>query len=118
MRHYILAIVLACACLAHAKVEARSLYCDKASTVIERAICENEDVVDLDIELAGDLEKAIAEAPYLRDGLLTAQRHWLVPGGGCASRGVAIVRSLWIASLRHHSCQFGYIPFRSNVRAH
>ena len=77
MRQYIFALFLAGACLLQARAEARSVYCEKASTVIERAICDNEEVVDLDIELAGDLERAIAQAPFLQDSLVSAQRHWL-----------------------------------------
>ncbi|RFB74980.1 lysozyme inhibitor LprI family protein [Methylovirgula sp. 4M-Z18] len=64
---------------------APSFDCAKASTPVERAICSDPDLGNLDATLASVLKEALGRAGPSRDDLLRQQREWLASRNDCAS---------------------------------
>lgn len=78
IRHVIrTGVLLAGCCGLHAKTYAQSFDCNKASTAVEKAICDDKQLRELDEVLARDLKAALAAAPDRRRLLLVDQRRWL-----------------------------------------
>ena len=65
---------------------AASFDCQKASTPVERAICANPELSELDSTLGAHYSRAIAKlAPDQRDALRTGQRTWLKARNACVA---------------------------------
>jgi uncharacterized protein YecT (DUF1311 family) len=59
------------------RIEAQSFDCEKASTVVEKAICSDQSVKVMDVELAQDYRQAMARYPTRRSDFVSSQRQWL-----------------------------------------
>lgn len=56
---------------------AQSFDCAKAATPVERLICADAKLGDLDVALAAEVKKALAAGPEQRDALLAEERRWV-----------------------------------------
>lgn len=72
---FIVAILLFCAA---STTSATSFDCTKAATHVEKIICSNSEISELDNEVNVDYHKALDETNNeLRTGLIKQQKHWL-----------------------------------------
>jgi uncharacterized protein len=76
------AIVLAMPSVAHAEKTGPSFSCAKAMTVLDRAICEDPALSDLDLQLETAFRAALKRAPGGKQKLLEDQRQWLADRAG------------------------------------
>jgi len=71
------ALILVSGCLAFSSAFAQSFDCKKASTTVERAICGDKGLADLDDQLANNVRKLIAAQPAMRATYLEDEREWI-----------------------------------------
>jgi uncharacterized protein YecT (DUF1311 family) len=69
--------LLTVCCLAGVEARAQSFDCNKASTPVERAICDDKVLGNLDQVLARELRRVLDAEPNSRRSLLADQRRWL-----------------------------------------
>jgi len=74
-----LGVVLAANLTGFGSAEAASFDCNKASTSIEKLICADSRLGELDSRLAAVYKKAVSENPGLRD----SQRQWITQRNSC-----------------------------------
>lgn len=83
-----------------ARAAGPSFDCAKAATPIERAICGDATLGDLDAQLAAAQRATIAADPARRDAMLAAARDWLVlRNRECAAAEVACLTRVYRARL-------------------
>ncbi len=70
-------MTLVSGCLAFASAFAQRFDCKNASTTVERAICGDKGLADLDDQLANDVRKLVAAQPAMRATYLEDELEWI-----------------------------------------
>lgn len=59
------------------RIQAQSFDCDKVHTVVEKAICNDDYLAEMDVQLAKDYHQALKDNPTTRSHLISEERQWL-----------------------------------------
>lgn len=59
------------------RIQAQSFECAKVRTVVEKAICNDDYVAEMDVQLAKDYHEALMDNPTTRSHLMSEERQWL-----------------------------------------
>lgn len=72
-----IAVLLPCLAFVDRSAQAQSFDCAKAATPVEHAVCDDENLRELDSSLAVEIKAALARAPEQRQAVLADERLWL-----------------------------------------
>lgn len=72
-----LGLLLTISCLTFSTAQSQSFACDKAATAVERTICADKRLGDLDVSVAREFKRVLESKPQQRQRMLADQRRWL-----------------------------------------
>src|SRR5262249_1451893 len=111
-------LLLVCLGLVHGHAYAQSFDCKRAATAVERAICYDKDLGDLDARLASELKKALSAAPDGRKALLAQERRWLAyRNKHCATDGFRPGESFEQCLTKLYTARIGELKSRGDAAA-